>query len=255
MTQTSNALTVTDGFDAAAQDPTASPIRGVNLKFKDAAYYNFDDEIDVYGKAYVVLDRRGGWQKLAKGIPAEYLMQRRGEPKPPQPHVAKEDWPKNLNGEPEHPWKWTHYLRLMDEASGEFVTFWTNSIGGGIAIGQLSDQVSEMRRLQPGAMPVIALQSKPMPTQFGGPKPRPHFQILRWKMRDAAAAPQQLLPAQLSAVEEPPLSEKMGDDAVLWNDSPDIDAPKAAASSALPHKPATSKINKKGIQKLAGARR
>jgi hypothetical protein len=36
---TDNALTVTDGFDIAAQDPTASPIRGVNTKFKDGGYF------------------------------------------------------------------------------------------------------------------------------------------------------------------------------------------------------------------------
>jgi hypothetical protein len=95
----------------------------------------------------------------------------------------------------------------MDEASGEFITFWTNTIGGDIAIGQLSDQVAEMRRLQPGAMPVVELQSKPMPTQYGGTTPRPHFQLLHWKMRNVAAAPQQLLSAQLTTVEEPSLKD------------------------------------------------
>jgi hypothetical protein len=76
-----------------------------------APYYSFDDELDVNGKAYVVLDRYDGWQKLAEGIPAAYLMQQPGQPKPPQLHVDKKDWPLDLNGKPLHPWKWTHYLR------------------------------------------------------------------------------------------------------------------------------------------------
>jgi hypothetical protein len=257
---TTNALTVTDGFDAAAHDQTASPIRGMNLKFKDAAYYSFDDEIDVHGKGYVVLDRYDGWQKLAKDTPPAYLMQQLGEPKPPQPHVEEKDWPLDFNGNPVHPWKWTHYLRLMDEASGEFLTFWTNTVGGDIGIGQLSDQVAEMRRLQPGAMPVVALQSRDMPTSYGGTKPRPHFHILHWKMRDAAAS-QQLLPPQeqLRTVAEPSLKEKMGGDEVPdhpFDDPFDIDVPKASAPS-VQHKPAAQKppINKKGVQKIAGARR
>jgi hypothetical protein len=255
---TANALAVTDGFDIAAQDPTASPIRGVNYKFKDGGYFAFAEEIDVHDQAYVVLDRRVGWQKLAKDTPPEYLMQQPGEPRPPQPHVEEKDWPLNLNGEPEHPWKLTHYLYLLNEKTGEIATFWSNTAGGNIAIGQLSDQVAFMRGMKPGAMPVVALQSRDMPTQYGGTKPRPHFQILRWKMRDATAS-QQLLPPeeQLRTVEAPTLSQQMGGDKVPWNNDPVIDAPKAP-SPPVQSKPAAvqkSLTNKKGHQKITGAHR
>jgi hypothetical protein len=189
---TKNAVVVVDGFDAIAQDPSASPIRGTNAKFKDAAYYAYTDKIDTQERAFVALDRLAGWQKLQKDAPAEYLMQRIGEPRPVQPHVDEKDWPLNLNGVPENPWKWTHYLHLLDAATGEIVTFWTNTIGGNIAIGQLSDQVAFMRRARPDALPVIALESKDMPTQFGSTKPRPHFRILGWKIR-SDIGPQNLL--------------------------------------------------------------
>jgi hypothetical protein len=255
---TPNALTVIDGFDAAAQDPAASPIRGVNYKFKDGAYFAYDEKADVRDRAYVVLDRRVGWQKLAKDTPPEYLMQKAGEPRPPRPHVDKKDWPPNLNNVPEHPWKLTHYLYLLDEKTGEIATFWTNTTGGNIAVGQLSDQVSFMGGMQPGAMPVIALQSRDMPTQYGSTKPRAHFQILRWKMRDAAV-PQQLLAGlqeQLSTVEEPSFAEKMGDDEVPWNDSPDINVPKTPSppTQHTPGESQNSQTTKRGAQKI-GARR
>src|SRR5690242_17656417 len=103
-------VTVADGFDADALDPTASPLRGTTLNFKDAEYYAFGDKLDVRERRFVVLDRCSGWQKLAKECPPEYLIWKTGEPKPPQPHVEEKDWPLNLNGAPEHPWKWTHYL-------------------------------------------------------------------------------------------------------------------------------------------------
>jgi hypothetical protein len=102
------------------------------------------------------------------------------------------------------------------------------------------------------------LQSRDMPTGYGSTQPRPHFQILRWKMRDMAAS-QQLLPPQeqLTVVAEPPLSEKMGDGMPPWNDSPDIDAPAPKDQSGLRaalKKSAAPSINKKGVQKISARR-
>jgi hypothetical protein len=221
--QTMNALTpnanavIIDGFDAVARDATASPIRGQSTRFKDGAYYDLAEEIDVSGRRFVVLDRLDGWQKLAEARPPEYLMQKPGEPPPPRPHVEEKDWPLNLNGVPEHPCRWTHYLYLLDEATGEIMTLWTNTFGGGKAIDQLTDQVTFMRRVRPDAIPVIALQSKEMPTRHGGSQPRPHFKILGWKVR-GSVGPQGLLtgPEQKGAEQqtnaEPTTKDILNDD-------------------------------------------
>lgn len=224
-TQNPNAVVVIDGFDV--QDPNASPIRGTNIKFKDGNFFAFSDQIDVHGRTFAVLDRLEGWQKLAKDCPPEYLMRTPGEPRPPQPQVDKKDWPLNLNGQPEHPWKLTTYLYLLDAATGEISTFWTNTIGGRVANGELSDQVKFMRQVRPDAIPVVALESKDMPTQFGGTKPRPHFRILGWKTR-GDAGPQNLLTSEVKAslvdVKTPSLAEEMRDE-VPWNDAiPDLGA-------------------------------
>jgi hypothetical protein len=40
-----------------------------------------------------------------------------------------------------------------------------------------------MRAVQPDAVPVVALETKAMPTSFGGTKPRPHFAIKGWRRR------------------------------------------------------------------------
>jgi hypothetical protein len=209
-----NALSIVDGFDGG-HDPTASPIRGASTRFKDGVYLAFGQPIDVCGRSFVVLDRSEGWQKLAKDTPPEYLMRLRGEPRPPRPHVDQGDWPLNLNGTPEHPWKYTLYLCLLDVDTGEVSTFWSSTIGGRIAVEQLTDQVKFMRQARPDALPVVALESRDMPTQFGGTKPRPHFRILGYKQRGNVGA-QSLLasPEQkvtLREVEAPSIAEQLND--------------------------------------------
>jgi hypothetical protein len=209
---TSTAVATTgDGFDLAATDMSATPIRGVNLKFKDGDYFSFADKIDVYDRTFAVLDRREGWQFLKKDCPPEYLMRAPGGPKPPQPHVDKSEWPLNLNGVPEHPWKFTHYLYLLDASTGEISTFWTSTIGGNLAVSELSDQIVFMRRMRPGAHPVVRLRAADMPTQYGGTKPRPRFQIASWKAADGTAQPAPQIAGPTADV-NPPTEETLNDE-------------------------------------------
>jgi hypothetical protein len=61
----------------------------------------------------------------------------------------------------------------------------------------------------------------------------------------------------MQTVAEPSLSEQMGGNKVPYNDPVDIDVPKAP-SPPVQHKPAAPlepAITKKGVQKIAGARR
>jgi hypothetical protein len=79
---TQNALTIHDGFDLG--DPSASPIRGQNRRFKDGDYYSFAEKLDLSHNTYLVIDLREGWQKLERDCPPEYLIRIPGEPKPPR---------------------------------------------------------------------------------------------------------------------------------------------------------------------------
>jgi hypothetical protein len=205
-----------DGFDAGQKDPTASPIRGLDIRFKDGDYLAFGESINVRDRAFVVLDRLEGWQKLAEGCPPEYLMRKTGEPRPAKPHVAEADWPINrFTGAPEHPYKLTLYLYLLDAQTGEISTFSTNTIGGRIAVEELADQVSFMRQAKSEAIPVVALESKDMPTQYGATKPRPHFRILGYKERSAVRSPNMITgPAApaLQDVKAPSIAEELDDE-------------------------------------------
>lgn len=178
-----SALTPTDNWDVAGDE--LSPMRGPSIRFDNGAFYTGREKtketlIDA-GQKFVVLDRAEGWQFLKKDCPAEYLLRKPGEDKPAQPFVDECEWRKNLNGEPEHPWRWTFFIYLLNVANGEALTFSTNTNGGRIAVGDLTDQIRMMRRRKPGAVPIIELQSRQMKTKYGS-KPRPHFQIKGWRL-------------------------------------------------------------------------
>src|SRR6516225_2610066 len=117
-----SALTIIDGFDDTA-DATASPLRGIAFRFKDGEYVAYSEPFNMKGRTFSVIDKADGWQKLAEGIPPEYLMRQAGQPRPPQPHVDEKDWPDDFDGRPEHPWKLTRYLYLLDTKTGEVSTF------------------------------------------------------------------------------------------------------------------------------------
>jgi len=185
MTTSSHALVkVSDGWDAAAEDASANPVRGSNVKFDGGAYVIGKEKTPVDdGKKYVIIDRAEGWQFLKKDCPAEWCMRQTGAPKPEQPHADESTWPIGLDGNPQHPWKYTYFLYLIDLATGETLTFSTSTSGGSIAVGDLTSQIKYMRNVRPGAVPIVELQSRQMSTKYGK-KPRPFFQIKGWKVRD-----------------------------------------------------------------------
>jgi hypothetical protein len=247
--KTPNALTPVDGFSDTG-DATASPLRGIGFRFKEGKegeeYIAYSEPFPVKGRVFAAIDKADGWQKLAEGVPPEYLMRKPGQPRPPRPHVDEKDWPIDLNGKPEHPWKLTQYLYLLDTATGEVSTFWSNTTGGKIAFAELADQVKLMRDMNPGKIPValIALDRTMFQTGFGGKKARPLFRILGYKLRDQLN-PQNLLTDETKA--PPTLAEEMGDKVPFNDPVPTLDE-NIATSKAATVKP---QMTKRGVQKIA----
>jgi len=231
----SNELTIVDGFDADAADPSGSPIRGSTWRFIDGEYFAFKELLDVGDESYLVYDILKGWQKLEEGCPPEYLMQRKGQPKPAQPHVDEADWRPDLNGKRVHPWKWTVFIWLVNTKTGEISTFTSNTTGGHVAVRELSEQVQFMRENRRGAMPVIGLESTVMPNEFRTPRPR--FSILGWRER-TDAPPLLAGPKQKELTAEPNTAETQP----------------AVKTGPVETKPATSmkptKITKRGVTKI-----
>jgi hypothetical protein len=186
--QMSNALTPyahnapPDSWDSAGDE--ISPVRGPNIKFDAGAYFTGKEKTPIEDdKKFIVVDRAEGWQFLKKDCPAEWAMRKTGEPKPEQPIADPSTWPIGLDGKPQHPWRYTLFIYLIDATTGESLTFSSNTTGGRIAIDELTSQIKYMRNMQPGSVPIVTLESRQMTTKFGR-KPRPFFKIAGWKMRD-----------------------------------------------------------------------
>lgn len=212
--ETSTALTPIDGF-ADTGDASASPLRGIAFRFNDGNYVTISDPFPTKDRVFAAFDKSDGWQKLPEGVPPEYLMRQPGKMRPPRPHVDEKDWPLDLNGTPAHPWRLTRYLYLLDTKTGELSTFWTNTIGGERAFQELADQVRFMRGAQSDVVvPLIALESTMMPTQYGSKKPRPFFRILGYKSRSQIGSqnlPSDATETPLIEAKTPTLNEEMGD--------------------------------------------
>jgi len=192
---TQNALTVTnrdkplalvaDGWDAQANDASASPVKGNSIKFDNGAYFLGREKTLIQPeRQFVAIDIREGWLFLKKDCPAEYAMRPVGGPKPPRPESFSDpkEWPDGFDGKPADPWRYSKFLYLLDPVSAEVFTFSTSTSGGRWGISDLTDQIKLMRSTRAGAIPIVELQSRQMKTKFGM-KPRPFFQVVSWRVK------------------------------------------------------------------------
>jgi hypothetical protein len=193
--QTQNALTpatnnpITDGWDAQANDSSASPAKGSSIRFDGGAHFIGREKTLVeVGRQFVAIDIREGWLFLKKDCPAEYSMRAIDGPKPPRPQsfANPSEWPDGLDGKPNDPWRYAKFLYLLDPLSAEVFTFTSSTTGGRIGISDLSAQIQLMRGTRPGAVPIVELQSRQMKTKFGM-KPRPFFQVVGWRVKSDEA--------------------------------------------------------------------
>jgi hypothetical protein len=94
--------------------------------------------------------------------------------------IPKKEWEKGIDGKPRPPWEHCVVLYLLCEATAEKFTYASATIGAHIAVEELKDRVTWMRKLRGATVcPLVKLSSKPFKTKFGM-RTRPHFQIVGW---------------------------------------------------------------------------
>jgi hypothetical protein len=129
--------------------------------------------------------------------------------------TPKTEWREDMNGKLVGPYQKQQVVYLLDLNTMEKFTYVTSTVGGNMAIGDLSDRIRTMRRWRGGQIyPVVTLSKTFMPTRFGG-RQRPAFKIMNWIFMGgggtALPAPESpLLTTQ--AVKEPTLKEEMNDE-------------------------------------------
>ena len=94
--------------------------------------------------------------------------------------APREEWGTDLNGNAVGPYTRVLVLKLLDAITMERFAFVTTSVGGSIAVGDLSDKCKIMRRFKgPNAVPVVSCSVTNFKTKFGTRK-RPDLRVLRW---------------------------------------------------------------------------
>jgi hypothetical protein len=95
--------------------------------------------------------------------------------------APREEWGTDLNGNPVGPYVRVLVLKLLDAKTMDRFAFVTTSVGGSIAIGDLSDKTKIMRRFRgSSAVPVVSCCVTNFKTRHFGLKKRPDFRVLRW---------------------------------------------------------------------------
>lgn len=156
------------------------------LKFNKGVYESGGEEVPLDSQFLAhIATRVKCWIKFVDGAIADKKVYHvaRGEEPPEREELDARDettWPKDKNGKRLDPWVLQNQFPLEDLDSGEILIFVTPSVGGSIAVGDLTKAyVTHVKNGHVG-QPIVSLQTKMMPTSDYGDIPRPAFRIVRW---------------------------------------------------------------------------
>jgi hypothetical protein len=245
--------TVLDGFDFNTDEQQIRRvIQGLRYAFtNDFTWVDSNDEEVPRNREHIVVDRvrvlqEWGADQTPVGEP-RFL-----EPTEKWPDVEtlnnaepKSKWREGPDGKLRGPWACQWVIYLLDPLTLDKFSYPTNTTGGHIAVGELSNRIKDMRRLRgEHVYPVVTLGDTFMNTRFGG-RQRPHFEVKRWiKLGGESgqvealpppspppksaneSAPQPAVP--LNEIKEPSLAEEM-DDEIPDFESEKAEGPKAVA--------------------------
>ena len=117
--------------------------------------------------------------------------------------APRAEWGPDLSGKIVGPYKLVLVLKLMNIVTLDLFAFVTDSVGGGIAIGALSDKAKIVRRMNgPNVSPVITLGSGTFKSKDFGLVKCPELRIVRWVALNGAAGALSK-PAAAPAIEKP----------------------------------------------------
>jgi short chain dehydrogenase len=92
--------------------------------------------------------------------------------------APKDEWGIGLNGQPQGPFTHVLILKFLDAKTYDRYAFVTNSQGGGVAVGDLTDKCKIARRINgPNVTAVVTCHSTRWVTKFNPHGKRPDFRI------------------------------------------------------------------------------
>jgi hypothetical protein len=179
-----------EGFNDAVEgvdSPTNGLIQGQIVKFTNEATWVTRGGEKLSGTLELVaLNVIRVVQKWGDGQPIETRVLEPGEKFPNveelNANVPQSEWRDGPDGKLHGPWQAQYlvYLFNFNPDTAERFTYATGTIGGGIAVRDLVDRVSLMRKVRGENVYAVVIPSNTlMNTRFGG-RQRPHFVIKRW---------------------------------------------------------------------------
>jgi hypothetical protein len=214
--------TTSDGFEGYSDhiEGNESPqqrglIRGTRLTFNNVGEWETPDGETVGGDVKLIatniIRAVVKWGAGAdKKPPEETIEVPPGRPFPDieamNNAIPKDQWrqgPAGLQG----PWQAQQLVVMIEPRSMDTFTYVTSTVGGGIAVRDLVDQVKTMRRYRGQVSPIVTLGDAPMRTRFGERR-RPHFTIVDWVHMAGAEEPAQAAlpsPETTAVIEAEPL--------------------------------------------------
>lgn len=156
------------------------------LKFNAGEYKTREGEVITPDREFMMLGLVKIVQKFVnkKLVESSVVPQRESLPdlKKMNVEAPQEEWGVDLNGKPQGPWTYTLALKLLDRGYNRYA-FITNSTGGGIAVGDLTDKVKIIRRLKGRDVTAVIIceHGVRMTSKFNpNGVPRPSFRIVRY---------------------------------------------------------------------------
>jgi len=254
-----------DGTEGDDRPEGAGIIQGSLVKFTNEAMWVMRDGDELPADLELIaVDVGRVVQKWQDGQPVETIVlephQKFPDVEELNEKVPKKEWVEGPDGNLRGPWQAQHILYLLDPRTMDKFTFPTGTTGGRIAVHDLVDKTSWMRRLRgPNVYAVVLLSDTFMNTKWGG-RQRPHFKIVRWVGSEGGqveALPPPPPPATtqapgqsdlpLNEVKEPSLAEEMDDEIPDFAESPKaagVAAPPLSNPRRNPKKPAKTSAKK-----------
>jgi hypothetical protein len=216
-----------DGFDGHTVEcegakgiVSSSVIVGGLLRFgTDAPYWSCNDEAFPSERELAAVNVLRVVTKWVDEVKVEEIIlqpnQRFPDLEKLNAEAPKSEWVERF-GKMQGPWQGQQLVYFLDPHSMDRFTWPARitTIGASRAVGDLVVAVKTMRRLRDGqhVIPIVRLSDVHMPTAYGG-RQRPDLKIVRWVTFGAET---KALPADngvtLQPVQEPTLTEEMGDE-------------------------------------------
>jgi hypothetical protein len=171
---------------------------------------------------FVLLDTAKAAQLWHNKLPEETIIERPGKPLPDikelNEKIPQDTWEPGLDGKPRRPWTIQYAAYLFDPKDASIYTFVNSTAGAKIAVDRLNERVRLMRALRgANVFAIVQLDSKIMKTAYG-PKPRPDFKIIDWRIIGGDGE-------QVAATSPTPIAPPTSTAAVVEQTDPQVGTP------------------------------